>query len=82
LEPIEGIVLGPEAGFYAALIGSIVDRTIKPPDDTTLFIFGVLAEPFGVLACGFLAKGKWRTVVLIYAIMLVACLSLFTQLQK
>jgi len=71
LEPIEGILLGPEAGFYAALIGSIVGRTIKPTDPF-LFLFGVLAEPLGVLVCGFLAKGRWRSVVPIYAIMLAA----------
>jgi len=71
LEPLEGVLLGPEAGFYAALIGSIAGRTIKPPTPV-LFIFGVLAEPLGVLVCGFLAKGKWRSVVMIYAAMLAA----------
>jgi len=71
LEPIEGIILGPEAGFYAALIGSIVGRTIKPTDPT-LFIFGVIAEPLGVLVCAFLAKGKWRSAMPIYAVMLAA----------
>ena len=30
LEPIEGIVLGPWAGFSAALIGSIAGRMIQP----------------------------------------------------
>jgi len=69
LEPIEGIILGPEAGFYAALIGSIVGRTIKPTDPT-LFIFGVVAEPLGVLVTAFLAKGKWRSALPIYAVML------------
>lgn len=74
LEPIEGILLGPQAGFYAALIGSILGRTIKPPDPS-LFIFGVVAEPLGVLVCGLLAKGKWRSVLPIYAVMLAAYFS-------
>jgi hypothetical protein len=69
LEPIEGIVLGPWAGFSAALIGSIVARAIKPID---VWMFGIIAEPMGVLAAGFLAKGKWKLVILIYAIMLAA----------
>ena len=56
LEPIEGIVLGPWAGFFAAFIGSIVARMIKPIDD---WMFGIVAEPMGVLACGLLAKGLW-----------------------
>lgn len=68
LGPLEGILLGPEAGFYAALIGSIVGRTIRPTDPA-LFIFGVIAEPLGVLVCGFLAKGRWRLVMPIYAVM-------------
>lgn len=71
LEPLEGIILGPEAGFYAALIGSIVGRTIKPTDPT-LFIFGVVAEPLGVLVCAFLSRGKWRSALPIYVIMLAA----------
>jgi hypothetical protein len=69
LEPIEGIVLGPWAGFSAALIGSIVARAIKPID---VWMFGIIAEPTGVLAAGFLAKGKWKPVMLIYAVMLAA----------
>jgi hypothetical protein len=71
LEPMEGIILGPEAGFYAALIGSIVGRTIKPTDPT-LLIFGVIAEPLGVLICALLVRGKWRSAMPIYAVMLAA----------
>jgi len=71
LEPLEGIILGPEAGFSAALIGSIVGRTIKPTDPA-FFIFGVVAEPLGVLVCAFLARGKWRSAMPIYAVMLAA----------
>jgi hypothetical protein len=69
LEPIEGIVLGPWAGFSAALIGSVVVRTIKPVD---VWMFGIVAEPLGVLACGLLAKGRWKPVIGIYGVMLVA----------
>ena len=69
LEPIEGIVLGPWAGFSAALIGSVVARAIKPID---VWMFGIVAEPLGVLAAGFLAKGQWKPVIAIYAVMLTA----------
>jgi len=69
LEPIEGIVLGPLAGFSAALIGSIVGRAIKPVD---VWMFGIVAEPMGVLACGLLAKGRWKPVIAIYMFMLTA----------
>jgi hypothetical protein len=69
LEPIEGVVLGPWAGFSAALIGSVLARAIKPSVD---WMFGIVAEPIGVLACGLLALGRWRPVMAVYAFMLAA----------
>ena len=71
LEPLEGIILGPYAGFLAVLIGSIIARLIKP---TGLWMFGVFAEPIGALACGLIVKGRWKTLLLIYAAMLGAYL--------
>lgn len=71
LEPIEGVVLGPAAGFTAAFVGSLVGRTISPPIPA-FFIFGVIAEPVGVLICGLLAKGRWQIALPIYAILLAA----------
>jgi len=67
LVPIEGIILGPSAGFLAALIGSGLGRIIKPIPD---WMFGVVAEPLGVLAAGLLARGKWKPLAAIYAVML------------
>lgn len=69
IEPLEGVILGPKAGFLAALIGSSVARLIKPSFD---WMFGLVAEPLGVLVSGFMAKGKWKPVVAIYAVMLTA----------
>ena len=69
LVPIEGLVLGPWAGFSAAIIGSIVGRMIKPVD---FWMFGIVAEPLGVMASGFLAKGKWKPVMVMYGVMLMA----------
>jgi len=69
LEPIEGIVLGPKAGFPAALIGSLIARMIKPNGE---WMFGVVAEPTGVLVSGLLAKRSWKWVMVIYTIMLTA----------
>jgi len=71
LLPIEGIILGPGAGFLATLIGSGLGRIIRYD---SYWMFGVVAEPLGVLAAGFLAKGKWKPVTVIYAIMLEAYL--------
>jgi len=69
IEPLEGVILGPKAGFLAALIGSSVARLINPSYD---WMFGVVAEPLGVLVSGFMAKGKWKPVAAIYAVMLTA----------
>jgi len=67
LEPVEGIILGPSAGFLAAFIGSGLGRIIK---FDSFWMFAVVAEPLGVLIAGFLAKGKWKSATAIYAIML------------
>jgi len=69
LEPIEGIILGPSVGFLVAFTGSIIARTIKPTD---LWMFGIIAEPMGVLACGLIVKRQWKPVLMIYAIMIAA----------
>jgi len=67
LEPLEGVILGPKAGFLSALIGSVVARALKPTD---VWIFGVIAEPLGVLACGLVAKKRWKPALALYAVML------------
>lgn len=69
LMPIEGVVLGPAIGFSAALLGSTIARLIKP---SVWWMFGVVAEPLGVLAAGLLAKGRWKEVMTIYGFMLSA----------
>ena len=69
IEAIEGIILGPQAGFLAALLGSSVARMIK---FDPLWIFGIIAEPVSVLTAGFLAKGKWKPGMIVYSVMLLA----------
>ena len=70
IEPLEGMVLGPSAGFIAALIGSIIGRIIRPRPG--LFpIFGI-AEPIGALVAGLVFKGKWKVALAAYVAMLAA----------
>ena len=69
LEPIEGIILGPKIGFFAAFLGSSIARMVKPD---AFWMFGIIAEPLSVLMAGLLAKAKWKPVLAVYAIMLSA----------
>lgn len=71
LLPIEGIVLGPKIGFTAALLGSTIARLIKP---SMWWMFGIVAEPIGVVSAGLLAKGKWKEITAVYGLMLGAYL--------
>jgi hypothetical protein len=67
LMPIEGVVLGPAIGFSAALLGSTIARLIKP---SMWWMFGIVAEPIGVIAAGLLARGRWKEIAAIYGFML------------
>lgn len=69
LAPIEGIILGPGAGFLAALLGSSIPRIAM---GDPLIIFGIVAEPISVLSVGWLSRGKWKPVLAIYVTMLCA----------
>jgi hypothetical protein len=69
LAPIEGVALGPWAGLLAAFIGSVAARLIKPDE---FWMFGIIAEPIGVLSAGLLARGRWKQCMVIYSVMLAA----------
>jgi len=69
LAPIEGIVLGPVAGFSASLIGGLTARMIRPDE---FWMFGIVAEPASVMATGLLCRGRWKPVMVAYAVMLSA----------
>jgi len=69
LSPIEGMVLGPWAGFTAALIGSTIGRVLLP---SPLWMFGIIAEPLSVMTAGFLTRYKWQPVIILYAVMFAA----------
>jgi hypothetical protein len=69
LESVEGVVLGPRIGFFAALIGSLVARMIRPDD---FWVFGIVAEPVSVLMAGLLSRANWKPVLAAYVVMLSA----------
>jgi uncharacterized membrane protein len=69
LETLEGIILGPANGFFAALLGSSIARGWAGSSD---WMFGVIAEPLSVLIAGLLARANWKPVIAIYGIMLSA----------
>ena len=69
LEPIEGIILGPYVGFFAALLGSSISRMVA---FDPLWMFGIIAEPVSVLIVGLLSRRVWKSALLAYAMMLLA----------
>jgi len=69
LAPIEGIILGPSAGFLAAFLGSSIARIAK---FDPFWMFGIFAESTSVLCAGLLSRGKWKPVLAVYGIMLSA----------
>jgi uncharacterized membrane protein len=69
LSPIEGMVLGPWAGFIAALIGSTIGRVVLP---SPFWMFAIIAEPLSVMTAGLLTRDKWQPVIALYAVMLAA----------
>jgi hypothetical protein len=69
LGPIEGIILGPYVGFFAALLGSSISRIVA---FDPFWMFGIIAEPVSVLIVGLLSRRVWKPALLTCAMMLLA----------
>ena len=68
VEPINGIVLGPYAGFLSSLIGVMIGHSIYFRDPYEfLFTFGA---PIGAMVSGLLFRGKWKIVLTYYTVLL------------
>lgn len=68
VEPINGIVLGPYAGFLSSLIGVMIGHSIYFRD-VYEFLF-TLGAPIGAMVSGFLFRGKWKMVLAYYTALL------------
>jgi hypothetical protein len=68
VEPINGIVLGPYAGFLSSLIGVMIGHSIYFRD-VYEFLF-TLGAPIGAMITGFLFRGKWKMVLTYYTALL------------
>ena len=73
MEPLEGLIAGPMGGAAAAFVGALVGRVLKPDAFLIENFFG-FAEGIGALGAGFLAKGRWKPVAIVYIILLGAFL--------
>lgn len=70
VEPINGIVLGPYAGFLSSLIGVMIGHCIYFRDPFEfLFTFGA---PIGAMVSGLLFRGRWKSVLSYYTVLLAA----------
>ena len=68
VEPINGIVLGPYAGFLSCLIGVMIGHCIYFRD-VYEFLF-TLGAPIGAMISGFLFRGRWKVVLTYYSVLL------------
>jgi len=67
-EPLNGIILGPYAGFFSSFIGVMVGHSIYfrgPPE----FLF-TLGAPIGVMISGLIFRGKWKIPLIYYLALL------------
>ena len=64
IEPINGLVLGPYAGFLSSLIGVMIGHSIYFRD-VYEFLF-TLGAPLGTMMAGFIFRGKWKIVLTYY----------------
>jgi hypothetical protein len=67
-ESINGIILGPYAGFFSSLIGVIVGHSIYVRDSTE-FLF-TLGAPIGAMISGLIFRGKWKIALIYYLVLL------------
>ena len=78
-EPLNGITLGPYAGFFSSLIGVMVGHSIYfrgAPE----FLF-TLGAPIGTMISGFIFKGKWKIPLVYYLALLGAYFATPASLQ-
>jgi hypothetical protein len=68
VEPINGIILGPYAGFLSSLIGVMIGHSIYFRD-VYEFLF-TLGAPIGAMVAGFLFRGKWKMILTYYTALL------------
>jgi hypothetical protein len=64
IEPLNGIVLGPYAGFLSTLIGVMIGHFVYFRGIHE-FLF-TIGAPVGAMVSGLLFKGRWKTVFVYY----------------
>lgn len=67
-EPINGIVLGPFAGFFSSFIGVMVGHSIYFRDPAE-FLF-TLGATIGAMISGLIFRGKWKIPLIYYLVLL------------
>jgi hypothetical protein len=70
IEPLNGIVLGPYAGFLSTVIGVMIGHFIYFRGIQE-FLF-TIGAPVGAMVSGLLFKGRWKTVFVYYMVLFAA----------
>ena len=69
-EPVNGIVLGPLAGFFSSLIGVMIGHYVNFVD-VYEFLF-TLGVPIGAMISALVFRGKWKIPLVFYGVLLAA----------
>ena len=67
-EAINGIILGPYAGFFSSFIGVMVGHSIYFRGSPEFFF--TLGAPIGAMISSLIFRGKWKTVLFYYLALL------------
>ena len=67
-EPINGIILGPYAGFFSTFIGVMIGHSIYFRGSPE-FLF-TLGAPIGALISSLIFRGKWKVALIYYSALL------------
>lgn len=67
-EPINGIILGPDASFLSILIGVMVGHSVYFRNSAE-FLF-TIGAPIGAAISSLIFRGKWRIAIIYYLVLL------------
>jgi len=73
IEPLNGIVLGPLAGFLSTLLGAMIGHSVYLRGEAPLYEYlFTLGAPIGAMISGLLYQRRWKLTFIYFTVLLVA----------